>query len=115
VKWVGYGVDEASWEREENLRLFAQDAIDEYESRQEEERGESAACLQYTHSLSREDDGRMVLQSMLVGTGTETGPAAAGSATAGGMECAQRPAAVQASATQTVRGAGAGQRTVRGR
>ena len=33
VKWKGYGVEEATWERADSLRLHAQDSIDDYERR----------------------------------------------------------------------------------
>jgi hypothetical protein len=66
VKWKGYGMEECSWERASNLRLHAQDAIDEYEYRQAEEREEAVVGVHYTHTLREEADGSLSLQTAVV-------------------------------------------------
>jgi hypothetical protein len=66
VKWRGYGVEEATWERESNLRLHAQDAIDEYEYRQAQERGEDTVGVQCIHSLKSQEDGSLSLLTTVV-------------------------------------------------
>ena len=47
VKWKGFGEEESTWEMANSLRLHAQDAIDEYEYRQAQERGEDVVGLHY--------------------------------------------------------------------
>jgi len=66
VKWKGYGMEEVTWEREANLRLHAQDSIDEYEYRQAEMRGEATVGVHCTHSLRTEADGSLSLQTVVV-------------------------------------------------
>jgi Chromo (CHRromatin Organisation MOdifier) domain len=66
VKWRGYGVEEATWERESNLRLHAQEAIDEYEYRQAQERGEETVGVQCVHSLKEEANGSLSLLTAVV-------------------------------------------------
>ena len=56
VKWKGFGEEESTWEKATNLRLHAQDAIDEYEYRQAQERGEDVVGLHYMGGF----DGRGV-------------------------------------------------------
>ena len=70
VKWRGFGEEEATWEDAESLRLHAQDAIDEYEYRQANERGEEVVGLHCVHQLVSEGGGTLTLQSIIVG-GTE--------------------------------------------
>jgi transposase InsO family protein len=67
VKWKGYGEEEATWEKGDSLRLHAQDAIDEYEYRQAEERGEDTVGLQCMHTL-KEEGGVLTLHSVVVGS-----------------------------------------------
>jgi hypothetical protein len=57
VKWKGYGVEEATWAREDSLRPYAQDAIDEYEYRQAVERGEEAVGVHCVHTLEEGGNG----------------------------------------------------------
>jgi hypothetical protein len=66
VKWKGYGVEEATWERASNLQLHAQDAIDEYEYRQTVDRGEDAVGVHCVHTLKSGDDGSLSLQTVVV-------------------------------------------------
>jgi RNase H-like domain found in reverse transcriptase/Reverse transcriptase (RNA-dependent DNA polymerase)/Integrase zinc binding domain/Chromo (CHRromatin Organisation MOdifier) domain/gag-polyprotein putative aspartyl protease len=66
VKWKGYGVEEATWERASNLQLHAQEAIDEYEYRQAQERGEETVGVQCVHSLRSEADGSLFLLTAVV-------------------------------------------------
>ena len=66
VKWRGYGAEEATWERESSLRLHAQDAIDEYEYRQAQERGEEAVGVQCVHVLERKGDAPVSLSTLVV-------------------------------------------------
>ena len=66
VKWKGYGEEEATWEREDSLRLHAQDAIDEYEYRQAKERGEEVVGVHYIHTM-KEEEGGVTLHSVVVG------------------------------------------------
>jgi len=67
VKWKGYGVEEATWERASNLRLHAQDSIDEYEYRQAVDRGEDAVGVHCLHTLKADDDGHLSLSTVVVG------------------------------------------------
>jgi hypothetical protein len=67
VKWKGYGVEEATWEKEDNLRLHAQDAIDEYEYRQANDKGEETVGVKAIHTLQEEQDGSLSLQTVVVG------------------------------------------------
>ena len=69
VKWKGYGVEEASWERATSLRLHAQEAIDEYEYRQAQEREETSVGLHCLHTLKEEADGALCLQTAVVSGG----------------------------------------------
>ena len=69
VKWKGYGVEEATWEREANLRVHAQDSIDEYEYRQAEMRGEVTVGVHCIHSLRTEEDGSLTLQTVVASGG----------------------------------------------
>jgi hypothetical protein len=66
----GYGVEEATWERESTLRLHAQDAIDEYEYRQTLDRGEEAVGVHYVHTLASEADGSLSLKTVVVNAQT---------------------------------------------
>ena len=65
VKWKGFGEEEATWERASSLHLHAQDAIDEYEYRQAQERGEDVVGLHYMHTF-KEEEGMMTLHSVVV-------------------------------------------------
>ena len=65
VKWKGYGVEEATWERADSLRLHAQDSIDEYERRQAEMRGEDTVTTWRQSPTERKTTTE-------TGTGTET-------------------------------------------
>jgi hypothetical protein len=76
VKWKGYGVEEATWERADNLRLHAQEAIDEYEYRQAQEGGEETVGVQCIHTLKREEDGSLSLQTVVVKAGGGGGDSA---------------------------------------
>jgi hypothetical protein len=66
VKWKGYDEDECSWEEEEMLKLHAQGAIDEYERRMSESRGEAVVGLQCVHTLAPDVSGALVLNSAWV-------------------------------------------------
>jgi transposase InsO family protein len=66
VKWKGFGEEEATWERATNLQLHAQDAIDEYEYRQAQERGEEVVGVHYMHTM-KEEEGGVTLHSVMVG------------------------------------------------
>jgi hypothetical protein len=63
VKWKGYDEDECSWEEEEMLKMHAQGAIDEYERRMSELRGEAVVGLQCVHTLAPDVNGALVLNS----------------------------------------------------
>ena len=65
VKWKGFGEEEATWERATSLRLHAQDAIDEFEYRQAQQRGEESVGMHYMHTLER-GGGGVVLHSVVV-------------------------------------------------
>ena len=65
VKWKGFGEEEATWEKASSLRLHAQGAIDEYEYRQANERGEDVVGLHYMQTLSPSVDG-VTLRSVAV-------------------------------------------------
>ncbi|MGH9655584.1 MAG: chromo domain-containing protein, partial [Bryobacteraceae bacterium] len=68
VKWAGFSEEYCTWERASNLRLHAQEAIDDYEARAAEDRGETTVALQYLHALV--DDGgshQLTVQTTLVG------------------------------------------------
>ena len=67
VKWKGYGVEEATWERADSLRLHAQDSIDDYERRQAELRGEDTVGVHYLHTLCDHGGGRVSLHTAAVG------------------------------------------------
>jgi hypothetical protein len=66
VKWKGYDEDECSWEDEAMLKMHAQGAIDEYERRMNELRGEAVVGLQCVHTLAPDVDGLLVLDSAWV-------------------------------------------------
>jgi hypothetical protein len=66
VKWKGYGVEECTWEREDSLRLHAQDAIDEYEYRQAQERGETVVGVECVHTLRDDGEGSLTLHTVMV-------------------------------------------------
>ena len=59
-------MEEATWERASNLQLHAQEAIDEYEYRQAQERGEETVGVQCVHSLRSEADGSLFLLTAVV-------------------------------------------------
>ena len=59
VKWKGFGEEEATWERASTLRLHAQDAIDEFEYRQAQDRGEESVGVHYMHTLKEGHGGVM--------------------------------------------------------
>ena len=65
VKWKGFGEEEATWERTASLRLHAQDAIDEYEYRQAQERGEDVVGVHYMHTV-KEAEGELMVHSKVV-------------------------------------------------
>jgi hypothetical protein len=66
VKWKGYGVEEATWERASSLRHHAQDAIDEYEYRQAQERGETVVGVECVHTLKDNGEGSLTLHTVVV-------------------------------------------------
>jgi hypothetical protein len=69
VKWAGFSEEYCTWERASNLRLHAQGAIDDYESRAAEDRGETTVGLHYLHALV--DDGdthKLTVRTTLVGS-----------------------------------------------
>ena len=72
VKWKGYGVEEATWERDTQLRLHAQDSIDEYEYRQAVDRGDDAVGVHCLHTLKEDERGQLSLSTMLVGGKTSS-------------------------------------------
>ena len=68
VKWVGFSEEYCTWERASNLRLHAQGAIDDYEARAAEDRGETTVALQYLHALVDDGDShQLTVQTTLVG------------------------------------------------
>jgi hypothetical protein len=77
VKWVGFPMEQASWERAERLLVTARDAVMEYEARQADERGEPSAGVEYQHSVTQSSDGGdgLLLQTVLV----QRAPTVAGS------------------------------------
>ena len=66
VQWKGYGVEEATWERASSLRHHAQDAIDEYEYRQAQERGETVVGVECVHTLRDDGEGSLTLHTVVV-------------------------------------------------
>jgi hypothetical protein len=65
VKWKGFGEEEVTREQATNLRLHVQDAIDEYEYRQAQERGEEVVGVHYMHTM-KEEEGGVTLHSVTV-------------------------------------------------
>lgn len=66
VKWKGYDEDECSWEEDAMLRLHAQEAVDEYERRMGELRGEAVVGVQCVHTLAPDVSGVSVLNTVWV-------------------------------------------------
>jgi transposase InsO family protein len=66
VLWKGYSEEEASWERAESL-THAQEAIDEYERKQDALKGEGGMGVHYLHTIVRNDQGGpATLQTVVV-------------------------------------------------
>jgi hypothetical protein len=68
VKWAGFSEEYCTWERASSLRLHAQGAIDDYEARAAEDRGETTVAVQYLHALvDNGDSHQLTVQTTLVG------------------------------------------------
>lgn len=61
VKWKGFDESEATWQREDDLDN-AREAVDEYERRQQEERGEATLAVLYNVTVQTAKDGRVDCQ-----------------------------------------------------
>ena len=58
VKWAGFPVEEATWERADNLMRFAREAVLEYETQQAALSGEATLGMLCTHHVVQRTDVR---------------------------------------------------------